>query len=118
MRVWEQQAEGTRRKVALTTSGAKAGMIALKPTDFAVWEGSALIHDYQIAGQMNPLLAISGFVLPRFSSETIPIAWRWRDAMKRCLHYKRDNDLWRLDRYLTEPRGESGPPPWKSCAAV
>jgi HEAT repeats len=110
MRVWEQQAEGARRRVVLTTGGAKAGVTGLQPTDFAVWEGSTLIHDYQIAGQMNPSLAISGFVLPRFSSETDPYCMALRDAMKRCLRYKRDHDLWRLDRYLAEPRGESGPP--------
>jgi hypothetical protein len=33
------------------------------------------------------------------------------EGIGRCLKYKRADDLWRLDRYLAEPReGESGPP--------
>jgi hypothetical protein len=110
IKVWEQQADGSGRRVVLTTGASKAGVTGLNPTDFAVWEGSTLIHDYRIACQTIPSLAISGFVLPRFSSETDPYCMALRDAMKRCLRYKRDHDLWRLDRYLTEPRGESGPP--------
>jgi hypothetical protein len=42
--------------------------------------------------------------LPRFSSVVDPYRIAILDAIGRCLKYKRADDLWRLDRYLTEPR--------------
>jgi hypothetical protein len=80
----------------------------LKATEFAISEGGVLVEDYQISSQPNPAMAISGFVLPRFGSTTDRYGRAVVEAIGRCLPHKRVDDLWRLDRYLTEPRsGES-----------
>jgi hypothetical protein len=109
---WERQAEGLTRRVAVTLwSPRTADLTGLNPTDFALWEGSELVENYRVQVQPNPALAITGFILPRFSSGSNPYNGALRDAMERCLKFKRADDPWRLDRYLTEPRGaESGTP--------
>jgi hypothetical protein len=92
-------------------SARKPDLSALKPTQFAFWEGETLVEDYEITSQPNPALAISGFVLPRFASAEDPYGKAVMDGIGRCLLYKRADDLWRLDRYLTEPRsGEPAAP--------
>lgn len=112
IRVWQAKAAGTSRSVVLTLRSAdKPDLSGIKPTQFAIWEGETLVEDYEIAGQTNPALVIAGFVLPRFSSSADPYAMAVREAIERCLPFKRTEDLWRLDRYLTEPRtGEPGAP--------
>lgn len=69
------------------------------------------MEDYEILSQPNPPLIIAGFVLPRFSAAADPYAIAALDAIGRCLPYKRAEDLWRVDRYLDEPRtGEPAAP--------
>ena len=114
IRHWEAKAgkeDPSRRRVILTLwSAERADLSTLKPTQFALSVGGALVEDYQISAHPNPALIISGFVLPRFSSAADPYAMAVREAIERCLRYKRADDLWRLDRYLVEPRtGESTP---------
>ena len=92
-------------------SPEKPDLSALKPTQFAIWEGGALVRITRSPRSRMRLWLISGFVLPRFSSVVGPYAIAVLDAIERCLKYKRVDDLWRLDRYLSEPRtGESGAP--------
>lgn len=112
IRAWSAAAEGPRRRLVLTLrSTAKPDLSAMKPTHFAIWEGETLVEDYQISAQANPALVISGFILPRFSSAADPYAIAVLGGIERCLKYKRAEDLWRVDRYLTEPRtGEPGAP--------
>jgi hypothetical protein len=112
IRAWSATTNGSRRSLVLTLrSPERPDLSAMKPTQFAIWEGATLIEDYEISAQPNPALIVSGFVLPRFSSAADPYAIAVLEAMERCLPYKRADDLWRLDRYLIEPRnGEHGPP--------
>jgi len=98
-----------RRLVLSLWSPEEAVIGALKPTDFAIWEGETLVQDYEVLAQENPALSIAGFVLPRFSSLLDPYGIAVREGMARCLRYKRPDDLWRLDRYLTEPRAADAP---------
>ncbi len=105
VRTWDARFnDGGRHLVVSLWSPDKAELSALEPAQFAIWEGGALVEDYEIKAHQNPVLAISGFVLPRFSSVVDPYRIAILDAIGRCLKYKRADDLWRLDRYLTEPR--------------
>ncbi len=112
IRAWSAVLEGAKRKLVVTLrSPDKPDLSAIKPTQFAIWEGGALVEEYEVSSQPNPLLIVSGFVVPRFSSHADPYAIAVLVSFGRCLVFKRADDLWRVDRYLTEPRkGESGPP--------
>jgi hypothetical protein len=112
IRSWDAHMEGTERRLLLSLwSADPTALSTLKPTQFAIWEGETLVQDYEVAAQPNAGLAISGFVLPRFSSVEDAYGIAVLDGIARCLRYKRPEDLWRVDRYLVEPRnGEhSGP---------
>jgi HEAT repeats len=74
----------------------------LTTTEFAIWEGGALVTDYTLAARPNPALMIAGFVLPRFSSTADPYRIAILEAIGRCLRHKRQEDLWRIDRYLVD----------------
>jgi|GEM_PF-1620830 len=114
---WDRQADGRMRRLVLTLSSqTKADLTGLNPTDFALWDGNELVENYRVDVQPNPVLAITGFILPRFSSGSEPYHLTVRDAMERCLKYKRADDPWRLDRYLTEPRGEEPDAPLEKAA--
>jgi hypothetical protein len=105
IRTWNcgMDSHETRRLVVTLWSATRQDLSSMKATDFALWEGGDLVLDYQISGQ-NAALAISGFVLPRFSSMDDAYAQAVLAGIERCLKYKRSDDLWRLDRYLTKPR--------------
>ncbi len=109
VRVWSASVKGGKRSLALTLrSEDKPDLSGIKPTQFSLWEGGTLVEDYQIWAQPNPALIIFGFVVPRFSSAADPYAMAVLDGIGRCLAYKRAEDLWRVDRYLTEARTEPG----------
>jgi hypothetical protein len=112
IRCWENSRTGPRRKLVFSLwSPGKPDLTTLKPTQFAIWDGGALVEDYEVSAQANPPLLIAGFVLPRFATDEDPYNIAALDAMQRCLKYKRADDLWRLDRFLLVPRdGETGPP--------
>jgi hypothetical protein len=111
IRAWSAVLDGAKRSLVVTLrSPGKPDLSAIKPTQFAIWEGGALVEDYEVSSQPNPLLIISGFVVPRFSSEADPYAIAVLESIGRCLQFKRTEDLWRVDRYLNEPRKESGLP--------
>ncbi|HTB15518.1 MAG TPA: HEAT repeat domain-containing protein [Bryobacteraceae bacterium] len=105
IRSWDVKVTNGERRVVLSLhSGETPDLSALKPTHFTICEGGTLVEDYDISAQPNSPLAISGFVLPRFSSIADPYRIALLDAMERCLKYKRADDVWRIDRYLIEPR--------------
>jgi len=107
IRVWSAKASGPGRNLILTLrSPDQPDLSGMKPTQFSIWEGGALVEDYEISSQANPALIVSGFVLPRFSSAADPYAIAVLDAIGRCLQLKRAEDLWRVDRYLNEARTE------------
>jgi HEAT repeat protein len=111
IRTWSAVVNGSKRSLVLTLrSGDRPDLCAIKPTQFALWEGGTLIEDYEIAAQPNPALIVCGFILPRFSSAADPYAMAVLEAMERCLPYKRAEDSWRIDRYLNEPRTEPAAP--------
>jgi hypothetical protein len=105
IRIWDAMVEGADRRLVLSLwSADQGGLSELKPTEFALWEGEILVQDYEVSAQQNRGMDISGFILPRFGSEDDPYGMAVLDGIGRCLRYKRGDDLWRLDRYLTEPR--------------
>jgi hypothetical protein len=105
IRTWSAEHEGNARRLVLSLwSPTRQDLSALKSTDFILKEGEELVQDYEISGRPNSGLAISGFVLPRFSSAVDPYRVAALDGIERCLKYKRPQDLWRVDRYLNEPR--------------
>jgi HEAT repeat protein len=111
IRTWSAAANGPKRNLVLTLrSPDRPDLCAMKPTQFALWEGGTLIEDYEIASQPNPALIVCGFVVPRFCSASDPYAIAVLEAMERCFSYKRAEDLWRVDRYLSEPRTEPAAP--------
>jgi len=101
----DAKVDGADRRLVLSLwSSDEPAIRALKPTQFAIWERETLVEDYEVSAQENPAMAISGFVLPRFSSALDVYGIAVLDGITRCLRYKRPDDLWRLDRYLTDPR--------------
>jgi hypothetical protein len=112
IRVWTATVEGSRRHIVVTLwSREKADLNAVKPTQFAIREGGTLAQDYEVVAQPNPAMLISGFVVPRFSSAVDPYRTAMLDGIDRCLIHKRSEDLWRVDRYLIEPRAAGEPAP-------
>jgi HEAT repeats len=105
IRSWDAKISGSDRRLVLSLWAVdQPGLSGLQPTEFAIWEGEILLQNYEVSAQQNSGMDISGFVLPRFSSADDPYAMAVLDGIGRCLKYKRADDLWRLDRYLTEPR--------------
>ncbi len=111
IRSWDARVDGADRRLVLSLwSADQEGLSALKPTEFAMWEGEILVQDYEVLAHQSPAMDISGFVLPRFGAADDPYGMAVLDGIARCLRYKRGDDLWRLDRYLIEPRvGASWP---------
>jgi hypothetical protein len=84
---------------------------SLKPTEFAVWEGGALIEDYEVKLPSNTAVLAAGFVAPRFLSPDDPYAQAVAAVLERCSASKRPDDLWRIDRYSIEPAREGAEKP-------
>jgi len=99
--------DGTRRLVVTLRAPGGPDLSSLKPTQFALWEGPALINDYTAAGSSNPALLIAGLIVPRFTSTEDPYGIAVGQAINRCMQLKRPDDMWRIDRYNP---GESAPP--------
>lgn len=117
IRNWQATYEGSSRQLVLSLwSPGNPDLSGLKPTHFAIWERGGLIEDYEISAQSNAALSISGFVMPRFSSDEDPYRLAVLDGIERCFKYKRADDLWRIDRYLQEPRGAEPRAPLERAA--
>ncbi len=82
---------------------------AMKATDFAIWENSELIEEYEVKLPGNSLLLAAGFVVPRFASPDDPYARAVSAALERCSASKRPDDLWRIDRYSIEAAPSDSP---------
>ena len=96
------QPDGTR-KLALTLRSQRTQELAsIKPMQFALWEGGALVHEYSVAAEPNPPLMVVGFVLPRFVSAADPYRVGILEGMSRVMRFRRSDDPWRIDRYLLE----------------
>jgi hypothetical protein len=92
----------SRHLVLKLSSPGTDGLNSLKPTDFAIWEGGNLVYDYSVATPNASVLLASGFVAPRILSAVDPYRLAIVDALSRCLHLKRPDDIWRIDRYTVE----------------
>jgi hypothetical protein len=75
---------------------------ALKPTEFALWEGGKLVENYEIKLPNNPAALVIGMIAARFLSNADPYGNAVEAGLKRCLALKRPDDRWRIDRYATE----------------
>ncbi len=91
-----------RRRIILTVSRAGAPCFpGLKPAHFALWEGGQLVNDYEVKCPGVAALLLVGFIVPRPAGED-PYDQAIVDALRGCLAEKRADDLWRIDRYMTE----------------
>ena len=91
------------RHVELALSRLDGDQIAnVKPTEFALWEGGALIDKYDVKLPNNPAALVIGSVAPRFLSTSDSYGIAVTEGLKRCLTLKRPEDWWRIDRYATE----------------
>ena len=92
---------GRHLEIALSRPGGDE-ITALKPTEFALWEGGILIEDYEIKLPNNPAVLVVGIVAPRFTSMIDSYGNAIGECLKRCLALKRPDDWWRIDRYAIE----------------
>ena len=92
----------SRHLVLKFSSGQITEVPSLKPTDFAIWEGGALVHDFTVTTPNSSVLLATGFVVPRILSAVDPYRLAITDALSRTLPFKRPDDIWRIDRYTVE----------------
>jgi hypothetical protein len=69
---------------------------------FALWESDELVTDYSTRCVASPPLLILGFAIPRFRSKADPYAIAVEQAMLALVDMKRDDDPFRLERYVLE----------------
>jgi HEAT repeat protein len=92
------------RSIAFALGAAATNdFTSLKPTDFAISEGGALIEDYEVKLPNNRGVLAAGFVAPKFLSPDDPYAQAVAAALGRSSASKRPEDLWRIDRYSIQP---------------
>ena len=104
------QPDESRRLVCTLWSRQAAELTSIAATEFALWEGGAPVYHYSVSAVPNPLVIVSGFVVPRFLETAEPYPVAITEAMVRCLRHKRAGDLWRIDRYLPDRREAPLPP--------
>ncbi len=100
------RADGKRRCALVLSSEPPRDLGALTPLEFAIWEGSGLIEDYEVKLSATTAALAVGFVVPRFTSNSDPLGQALTPALTRCSAAKRPQDLWRIDRYSLEPPKE------------
>ena len=100
--------DGRRRLLVALQGPQTYDWSSVKPTQFAVSEGSTPIQDYAVTAINNPALLMIGFITPRFLSGTDPYGLGIVEAFGRCTKFKRPDDLWRIDRYALQDH-EPGP---------
>lgn len=96
-------ASGLRRLSFALCRHPNTDLSRVKPTDFSVWEGGALILDYEAHCGGHPETLAIGVVAPSYP-DADPHAAALSDGLERCLPGKRPSDLWRLDWYATGAR--------------
>lgn len=97
---------GNFRHVVLKLSSARdVELHTLKPTDFAISEGGALVCDYSVSVPNESVLLLAGFVTPRILSEVDPYRVAIMNAIGGCIPLKRPEDIWRIERYTVEAHG-------------
>jgi hypothetical protein len=98
--------DGKRRCALVLSSQPPRDLGVLTPLEFALWEGSELIENYEVKLSATPAALAVGFVVPRFTSNSDPYGQALTPALTRCSASKRPHDLWRIDRYSLEPPKE------------
>ena len=78
--------------------------------DFALWEAGELIEQYEVKLTGAPAALAAGFIAPRFMSTDDPYGQAITLALKRSSGSKRADDVWRIDRYSTEPPSDGETP--------
>jgi len=107
------QADGVRRLAFALSCHPPRDLSGIKPTDCAIWENGTIIDEYQVRLATPPAILMAGFVAPWFASGDEGYEKAVREALQQCLHMKRRDDLWRIDRYSIEinpPTAEKTPP--------
>jgi hypothetical protein len=101
-----------KRNCALVLSSQPAhDLSSITPMDFALWEGGALIEQYEVKLSAAPAALAAGFVAPRFISNADPYGLTITSALTRSIAAKRPDDIWRVDRYSIEPASEASQAP-------
>jgi hypothetical protein len=99
-------ADGKRRCGLVLSSQPSRDLGTLTPLEFALWEGGALIENYEVKLSATHAALAVGFVIPRFTSNSDPLSQALTPALTGCSASKRPQDLWRIDRYSLEPPKE------------
>jgi len=100
--------DGKRSFALVLSSEPPRDLSALTLMDFALWEAGQLVENYQVKLLAPPAALASGFVAPRFISNSDPYGHAITAALNRSSAAKRPDDLWRIDRYSIEPPREDG----------
>lgn len=90
---------------------ARAGIPDLRASNFALWEDSSLISEYDVEQRGKDPLAL-GLAFPRVLERSSPEQEAQDRAAERALRYKRRVDLWTVLKYLrpTERDLAAAPP--------
>ncbi|HEX4592683.1 MAG TPA: HEAT repeat domain-containing protein [Bryobacteraceae bacterium] len=94
--------DGSRTVEVFLSWPADDETTAVKPTEFALWEGGRLIDNYEVKLPNNPAVLVNGIVAPRFLSDSDSYGIAVAEGLKQCLALKRPDDWWRIDRYAIE----------------
>jgi HEAT repeat protein len=105
------QQNGARRLALALRSPRTHDLGSVKPMQFAVWEGGAMVDEFSVTAVPNPPLLIVGFILPRFGSATDPYRIGILEGINRAAQFRRSDDPWRIDRYLLETREDGAAVP-------
>jgi hypothetical protein len=103
-------ADGKRHCSLVLSSQPPQDLGLLMPLEFALWESGQLIEDYEVKLSVTPGALAVGFIVPRFTSNADAYGQALTSALTRCASSKRNQDLWRIDRYSLEtPKEEEKP---------
>lgn len=94
----------SNRKVLFGMWGEGLDLSGIRPIHFSVSEDDAAATEYSVTAQSNSAVLMVSFILPRASSIEAEYRTAAIEAIERCVRYKRDDDLWRIDRYCSKVR--------------
>jgi hypothetical protein len=98
--------DDSSRRIVLALWSKHGDLSSLTPTQFGMWENDELITDYSARCVASPPLLILGFSLPRFLSKDDPFGMAVEKALNACTDLKREQDLWRVERYHVDSGSE------------